>query len=271
MNCIHCKERKQHITSRELCSKCYSQLHYKNLLLGCPKPPFQERLVKKYGDEILTDFNQSVQISGINLGINLVYISNKYGFTQEYARQISDQLFGNGQYIKLRKEARHTLDIQKRTKTKHPDAKIDNYSTIPKYSNSPDYHVKKGNLTEKEVWDKLISLGFQPIYPLYRSPYDLIVNDKKIEIKGSYISRKTSNQGHTYYYTCNLTKREKEAADYIIFRIHQEDTYYCIPIDKIGGRAVYILDAKNSTIPPIRKTSRKNKWERYKEMWNLLK
>lgn len=268
MKCVHCKKEEVSNKGRGLCNLCYSHLRHTGKLSNYPKiyNSFEERLAKKYGKEILVDFKKSVE----NPEINLAYLSKKYKFTQAYAGQIAKQLL-NGQYRSLRKKMKRSLDVQNRVRTKHPKTRVVNYSMVPKYSTSPLHHVKKAYLTEKIVWDKLTSLGFHPRYPLYQTPYDLIINDKKVEIKGAYTSRKTSNRAYLPYYDVLLTKKEKQTADYLIIYIHRENDYYCIPINKINKNKVYIPDFKNSTPPFTRTKMRRNRWEKYKAAWHLLK
>jgi len=266
--CMRCHTQEINVKSRGLCNRCYHQLFYEKELQKYPKlyNTFPERLIKKYGQDILTDFENCTE----NTNITLTSIAKKYGFTKENAKQIYHQLYGKDIYINKRKQLKYSIDLQKRTTNNHPHNRIKKYGIIPKYSKNKKHTTKKGFLTEKIIWDNLISLGFKPLYPLYRKPYDLIVNNKKIEIKGMFNSVKTSSAAKGSYFVAILTKREKRIADYLICYIHKIEKPYIIPMEKIRklkGAIIYIRD--NTT--KFKTTKKSNRWKVYENAWRLLK
>ena len=189
---------------------------------------FKARLIKKYGLEVIQDFEQTLH----STETNLIDISKKYGFTKMRASQIAAELFGKGTYIKLRKQLRKSIELHNRNVNNHPSVKATKVK-------SPSA-VAKGFKTEEMVYNKLKSLGYKVSYPLYQSPYDLKIENKLIEVKGCHKSIRTSHRAHTKYCLANLTYNERRCADFVIIYIEETKEFYIIPKKAFKGRAIYI-------------------------------
>jgi len=116
--CIRCKKRPIFLKKDSLCKICYYREYNKNYRKRINRieniPRLQLTLRSKYGENILTDFEElNYRASG-----SLTEISKIYGFSKERARQIYKAFNGCG-FTKIRKAKTAKIkDIIRETKHK---------------------------------------------------------------------------------------------------------------------------------------------------------
>ncbi len=212
-----------------------------------------ERLIRKYGEEILQDF--------INIAtdphLKLVHLAKKYGFTRERARQLFVEVNGIP-YTEYRKKKMdkyygeleaHRIDTDKRA-----ERSVGNNS------------VHKGTKTEQILYKECRSRGLN-IMPLY-DKVDFKINGKKVEFKSAFRSHSTRDVWRKYYHFTGITDNESKNLQFFIALVVPENVFYIIPKDVIGeARQVCVADNRN---PPPMRAATNSKYSVYKNAWHLL-
>ena len=151
------------------------------------------------------------------------------------------------------------MERKERLIKNHPEAKLER--TIP------GSNVGKGFKAEAIVFRKLKDLGFNVSYPLWHSPYDLIVGKLKIEVKNAGKTFK-SFRNNTSYYRGHLTLNELKTADFVIVYISPTKDFYIVPTTRLKSTSIYIRSTENNTNGKYQKNTN---YKEYKDAWHLLK
>lgn len=205
---------------------------------------------QKYGKEILKDF----ALLWKKPFWNLTDLANKYGFTREWARQIFKWLYGQP-YGDLKR-------------LKHLQVCED----MPECYNDPRYKAaewKKGDSglsygveIEKLFYDYCEEKGFDIKIP-HGTKYDIIINGKNVDVKGSRKIRKTVKGLKTGY--CVYAIKHNENVDYFACFHFGLKCFFIIPNEEVKGQSTIYISFK-----PDGYYNSKNRYWQYKEAWHLL-
>lgn len=128
---------------------------------------------------------------------------------------------------------------------------------------------KQGNISEIQFISAVISRGGSVSIPFGdNEKYDAIVDWKglsRVQIKST-SRRDTENRSDKYSLLCASGLKQKVAytkndVDFIAAHVIPENAWYIIPIEKINGIRINLYPHKENT---------KNKYEKWKERWDLL-
>lgn len=234
---------------RGLCKKCYGKFYYQmhkkpSKTKEQKRAIFINRLYKKYGKKIIIDF----KLLRNKPFWNLTDIAKKYNFSTENARLIYNKLFHEPYNIKRNKK---TKIINKKIGcTNDPRYKVAEYKPGK---------IKTGAIAELLFFKKCIDLKFNTQI-LCKNLIDIKVNNYLVEIKSTNNATKTSKSAKCFYFVFTLSEKQRKTANFIACYIHPQKQFYIIPNKLLKGNMIYIPSDH----------SRKNKYSKYKNAWQLL-
>lgn len=266
--CLYCETNPIEMKRRPLCKTCYSELHKAGLLNDVPlidaSDEFKSNLIRKYGKEILTDFNVLIQQKELTLS----KIATKYQFSREYARLIFGKLY-KFHYTVIKKqrtsERKTKLEITKQL-MKDPRSKFERCKNL----NSV---VGKGILAEKMALEICIKLGYEVKPFTNGKEIDLVINGYKVDIKGAYCSTLTNPGSKTKVFHFHRSESQK-IADFIACYAEPINKFFIIPNGVFPNSNHLFIPEKPEhdwVWHGDRKMYSKSKWYQYLEAWYLLK
>jgi len=262
--CCTCQDQPIHIKKRGLCSRCYQrwwERTHRRTRKRTPKEILRSNLVENHGKEILKDFDLLFK----KQFWNLTELAKAYGFTRERARQLFKGLYGIP-YGQIQKE---------KTALKQAEMKIWDCVCDPrlKIIDKRDSLVKRGAKAEVLVLEKCEELGYECEYAPKGHVVDFKINGKLVEVKSRNSGSPTRPKGATFYCT-TLSPRQQKEADFVIFYVQPQNTFYVFP--NTNGRKSFVVRDSGYThkYEWLNKYRRNMYWERvrkYEEAWHLLK
>lgn len=226
--------------------------------IGLPRRKFLKGLFRRYGQEILGDFNKL----HVNPFWTLTAMGKKYGVTREYIRQAFGKLYGIP-YT--------TARVQK------TEARKDNLVCVndPRHKVA-DYKeglVKKGAVGEFKTIKKCHELGFEA-KPCREKEIDLVINGYKVDVKSAYTSCKPTGCVSTYYRFC-VSKKQIQKCAFIVCWIAPKDLFYIFPIRMVRGpranpKKTQCLHIRNEDQNHGNLYPDEGWYEVYREAWHLL-
>ena len=259
MICQCCKINEATAKRRPVCKYCYTELHREGLLHLFPllgDVNFENKLIKKYGPDILDDLKNITEN-------NLRIVGEKYGFTREYTRQIYEKAMGfkytvikNHRHSKI-EDAKHAVSILK----KDPRYKA---ATYPRSCT-----IGKGADAEKKVFDICASLGYEikPYCP--DKSIDLIINGYLVDVKSCYKPRFTNTRHLTPYDHFTISEKQHQC-DFIICYSAATGRFFIIPQKAFKGKDLWIPIRKNSSWSSSSRYNTSH-WYEFDGAWHLLK
>jgi hypothetical protein len=252
--CGVCGEKEIFIKKRSLCKNCYYTAYREGLIAydenaNCEVENmaiFRERLVERYGQAIVNDY-EAVRDKD---KINLQSIADKYGFSREYARQTFKRLFGFDYTTCLK--AKMSKRRERIIKTVHdPEKKLIRYK-----EGSLQY---KGAIGEKLCLDICRAIGYEIAVCRESTPtIDLVINGFKCEVKTAYIP---FGKQKTKHYRFTALPSQRNQADYFVCYIYPLNKFYVIPASEFQSLSIYI--------PEHIATS--SKYFKYYSAWHVLR
>jgi len=250
--CSACFERPIKAKKRGLCLRCYSRQRY------TPRPRKSDEakklttinnLIRKYGDEILNDFD----LLNSKPFWNLVDIGNKYGFTRERARQLYKKLYGRA-YQKI---ATKKLKIanSKIVCLNDPRYKTAEYSKDSKQFTGAKYELQFYNQCKKRGIDIKVPCT---------ATIDFKVNGFSVEVKSA--TPRYYSRAKTKIFSYGMRKVQKDKAAFFACFHSTENCFFIIPTWAISSKTRICI---NET--PSLYHNAKNKYWEYRNAWHLLK
>jgi len=192
--------------------------------IGPKRKRFLKSLVRRFGDEVIPDFNKLVT----NPYYTLQDIATKYGITRERVRQLVKEVYGY-KYTHFLLKLRQQKTEDKVYCRRHPIVR----------------DGKRGGSSEAEAFRKLKDLGMD----VKGSPtikYDMVVNGYKVDVKSTRSHRFLGKCKQAYYFY-GATASQIEICDFFILHAIDANRWFIVPNirkgDKISyksGSAIYI-------------------------------
>lgn len=268
--CDNCFEKPAEV--KQLCRSCYYknrymvkypdtkpyQLNPEDLKTPHDNSWFRERLIGKYGPEIIEDLN--------NLKTKhfwtLVEMGNKYGLSREYVRQMFVKMFGKG----------YGVYAAKKTAYRKADSEMSGCCNDPRHkvADYKDSKQKDGAKAELLVFNKCKKMGFNVEIPC-ESIFDLKINGFHVDVKSAQKEMSPyKTPGATTYYHFRIRAKQHDMCDFFICYVRSQGTFYIIPKIAIKSRCAIYIKATPSKLGARYVRTRYGKYEQYKEAWGLL-
>lgn len=228
--------------------------------------PFQERLVKRYGPNIIKDLNLLTS----KPFLTLQDIAKKYGISREYMRVIFNKFHGMKYTVFLKEKL--LIRQQERDNMKcviHPNEK----QIV--YDQTAD-NIKKNIESQVELLKKCKELHLEVKFEKNKhnkkaSPYTVfIINGKRVLAKSA-ANISQDKTRYLSYYHINWGRNKRQNFDFTICYIQPIKTFYIIPKDFLpeSSKSIYI---RNGEPRRILKKQRNvaEEIEQYREAWHLL-
>lgn len=274
MKCVWCGFMETKNRRWKVCKRCYSWLRSNAIIDTSPghysfnKLPQDKRIAKivvRFGDGIKNSMRELME--GIE-GTTLDSIGKQYGVTREYIRQIF-KLFHGESYsnvVKKKVEFNERMRIESKTMSciHDPRNKVASY----KNHNSSQF---KGAESELIVFNKCRELGMN-VSPSKTTKIDLIINGWVCDVKSRGTIPKLGKHNKRAYYNCNMSEKQRELCDFIIFHVIPMNEFYIFPRDYFNERGSALFVPANASAYKSRncKNALDDKIFQYKEAWHLL-
>jgi len=244
--------------------------YYKNMEINGYKPTTKHRYIgkskkqrrisklrriqEKYGAIIFKDFKTVKNVPFHSL----TWLSDKYKFSREYARQLYEFIYN----IKFKDSLKaKNLKLKETQCVHHPARKVADY----KKNNI----VYQGALAEKLFMDKCLKLGFNISIPC-DADIDIIVNKYMIDVKSCGTISTMAKRAKTKYYQFSISPAQRSLCHFFALYNIIENFFYIVPNKERGTcfkkvRSIFISSKKSSHY------NAKNKYHEFKNRFDLLK
>jgi len=263
MICHRCNKNEIQMRRRPLCKPCYKEARIAGELKNYPLMDFisfKTRLIKRYGDDILNDFNSLFNLETTTLSA----IANKYNFSREYARQVFNKINGF-KYTGLKNKR---TEIHFREKEKLIIEKRDPRNKVASYHGGENSNILKAITAEKKVFDICVALGYE-LRPYHSKAIDIVINGFKCEVKSSYTSVFTSRGQKTGSHHFALSNSQN-GVDFVICYIAPNNKFFIIPRSVVPcGNSIFICAKKLATWKNSKRVN-VSKYYEFEEAWHLL-
>lgn len=264
--CCECHKKPIYIKKWGLCANCYTTLRrhgklpiFKRATIYEKRAAMRLRLTKKYGHEILEDF----ELLFTKPFWNHKAIAEKYGISRERVRQLFKALYGK-EWRKV--NAKKKIAIQKEIKSMggrcHPLNRM--------AGNDKDTYVYRGAVGEWAVMQKAQDIGLQ-VKPVQTRNFDLLISNIPVEVKCCSIPFKTSDINHKGYWRFRV-QNDRNQSVFTILYVKPKKQFYILPTRILSGPQVYIRvdEADDASDKTYKGRKPAIDFQKYKERWDYL-
>ncbi len=250
--CLECRIKPVYSMSRRLCLNCYARLRMRGTLELYPKiyqPSLRERLIQKYGVEILEDLEHYSTDTTITLQV----LGDKYGVSRERIRQFLNLLYHDAP---ARSENRSLLREEQKMHEqflrRHP------------HNLDVDVNTAKGqhNRAFRIVYDKLVEFGYYPSFSLRGVLHILELENLRIAVRSTDSPRNYTPHSISKYYDVPIPTKN---IDFLIAYIFPTKVCYIFPRHVFLNTARIYINSKDRTAYHT-----PTKYIEYREAWHLL-
>ena len=212
----------------------------------------QGRFFKKfegnYGHGSVDDFKKIIE----SPYSTLADVARSFGFSREYARLVYRKIYGFSYTETHKNKLEGKRKIREELKQKEA-VQLKN----------------KRKLYINRVMTKAQGLGFTIMSRSFGSPNNILINDCKVNIKGS---SRPIQICKNWYFHISKTNLERKDCDFFICvcRVRGNDIYYIIPYNAMPKYGANIPVDNHSTGEKRPSKQKNTKYSKFKEAWDLI-
>lgn len=209
-------------------------------------------------------------LSMLDLGFTLEQVGCKFGVS----RQRISQLVGKIESLRKRKINMLSLYDTANMTNSELSALIGGKSSsiVSSYRNGERHAVKQnctvftGHYWEEKVIKKIMDIGLCAAGQEYKSPFDILVNNKiKIDVKAACVRYNPPTTSCTSpAYRFRLRDKIKDQIDFYVFAIAESEDYFIVPSTIIPANQTDIIFVWPSKRPEI------GRYQKYHDRWDLI-
>lgn len=274
MKCVWCGTKEVKSQKWKVCTECYGWLRKNTIIDTSPgqysldKRSFDKRVAKivaRFGEGIKESMSELMKGDG---SVTLKSVGEQYKVTREYVRQLF-KLFHGESYSSVARR-RSELNKQMKIEAASMSCSNDPRNKVASCKNH-DSSIFKGAESELIVFNKCRELGMD-VYPSKNKEIDLIINGWKCDVKSRSTTMKQCSRGKRIYYNCNMSIKQREICDFIIFHLVTTNEFYIFPREYISkkGLSLFIPASPSAYKHKNCKNTMDTNIHQYKEAWHLL-